>query len=171
MPNPFPIAVTGADGITVLVGEATFTDEDNQPGGDALPTGWTKDTPNVGDFSYAANSRTALIGPAGDPTDPDSGLEIELVCIAGSTYRLIAEPGSVEALYQADIGGSLDLSTASGIESQPHQAGTAAFTAGGGGATAALDCGALPVINLPTVDPGIAGALWNDAGTPAISAG
>lgn len=39
------------------------------------------------------------------------------------------------------------------------------------GATVALDAGALPITNLPTSDPGIAGALWNSMGTPAISTG
>ena len=34
-----------------------------------------------------------------------------------------------------------------------------------------LDLGGLPVLNLPTSDPGVAGALWNNSGTPAISSG
>ncbi len=37
--------------------------------------------------------------------------------------------------------------------------------------TKPLDCAFNPVLNLPTNDPGIAGALWNNAGTPAISTG
>ena len=31
--------------------------------------------------------------------------------------------------------------------------------------------GTANVIIIPTSDPGVAGALWNNAGTPAISAG
>jgi hypothetical protein len=51
-------------------------------------------------------------------------------------------------------------------------AGNIAFSASGSkGATVAVDAGGLAIINLPTVDPVIAGALWNDGGTPAISVG
>lgn len=35
----------------------------------------------------------------------------------------------------------------------------------------ALDCNGLSITNLVTTDPAIAGALWNNAGTPAISTG
>lgn len=61
---------------------------------------------------------------------------------------------------------------ANGVQSNPTGPNKTAFIASGGqGATAALDCGFLPVVNLPTSDPHVNGALWNNVGTPAISAG
>lgn len=37
--------------------------------------------------------------------------------------------------------------------------------------TASFDGGTVILPNLPTVDPVVAGALWNDAGTLKVSAG
>lgn len=75
----------------------------------------------------------------------------------------------------SDIGGvnaeTYSMRVGHGIHSNPA-AGVPAFTAQTlAGGTVALDCGTLAIVNLPTADPHIAGALWNSAGTPAISAG
>lgn len=58
-----------------------------------------------------------------------------------------------------------------GFNSNPPP-GVAAYNAyADAGGLASLDCDGLPILNLPTSDPHILGALWNNDGTPAFSTG
>jgi hypothetical protein len=159
-----------------IAGLANFTDPSNAPvaPGESLPTGWTADTPNVGDFGYAANGRTARLGPAGDPTDPDSGLALNMVCLVGTTIDLFGGPGAAQLTLSADSGGQITVETLTGVIATP-EAGATCFTANGSqGAIVALDAGGLHVIGfqgLPTSDPHSAGALYTTAGALMVSAG
>jgi hypothetical protein len=55
------------------------------------------------------------------------------------------------------------------VTSDEH--GLATVTAGSELAKAVIGCGWTVVAALPTVDPGVAGTLWNNGGTLTISAG
>lgn len=120
-----------------------------------LPAGWSVDTPYGGDFYYSAYSRTIQFGPAGNPSDEGSGLELEMVCISGTTIDLFGGPGVAYLSLQPDIGGEINVRTDTGIFVDSTQAASTAFTASGdNGATAALDAGNLPLINLANLVSG-----------------
>lgn len=116
-------------------------------GGGGLPTGWTVNDPDPGVLN------------GGD----DGGL---ILGSDGNNEAALA----ADSLEFADGSGSDVAIGHNGVTSAPADA--PCLTAdGANGATVALDAGGLPVVNLPSADPHIAGALWNNAGTPAISAG
>jgi hypothetical protein len=60
------------------------------------------------------------------------------------------------------------VASANGFEGAITGPVTATTISASGNATLS---GTANVIIIPTVDPGVAGAIWNNAGTPAISAG
>jgi hypothetical protein len=140
----------------------------------SLPGDWRVDTPYSGDFLYGpwpaqSGVRTLMLGVRGN-TDSD-GIGLYAVCIAGTTVDLFGGPGDAHLILEADTGASVGASSIFGVQSNPGGSEAAFVAEGGAGAIVSLDCGELPVINLPTVDPHIDGALWNNAGTPAISTG
>lgn len=119
-------------------------------GGGGLPVGWTADTPNEGDFGYAANGRTAQLGPAGDPTDEGSGLHLQMICISDTTIELFGAPGQAYLVLTTPNGSQIRVDTTSGVRSAPDS-GNPAFVAGGD--TAALDGQGLPIVNFTTLEP------------------
>jgi hypothetical protein len=134
-------AVWADDGVLVLSGSVV-------PSG-GLPTGWSVDTPNVGDFYYSADERTIQFGPNGDPTDPDSGLTIQMICIADTTVELSGGPTNAHLRLELPTGAQINLDTTYGVFSEPNGEASTAFQASGGeGATTALDAGTLDLINL-----------------------
>jgi hypothetical protein len=112
----------------------------------SFPKGWTITPANESvddvDISYGAISGEANGGTAWFSGD---GVTLDG---AGSAY--MNRNGIVGAASNG--GASFRASSSSGSDS-------------------AMDCGGLPIINLPTADPHIAGALYNLAGVPTISAG
>lgn len=125
-------------------------------GGGLALTGWSEDSGNPADV--ATNGGALDLGDgnvhAQDGTGNVAGIEP-----SGTVFV----NGAAGDLYVIQAG--------VGITSQPPP-DIAAFTAfSENGGTVAMDAGGLSIINLPTSDPHIASALWNNAGTPAISAG
>lgn len=131
-------------------GFVNFTDDTDQPApGDVpfLPTGWTEDDSDPANVSGGAGS-------------------------LGFDDGTVASQFNQNGMSLTQDAGDAFLNTAldGGVQSGP--AATACFTAANdGGATVALNSGGLPIVNLPSADPHIAGALWNDGGSPAISTG
>lgn len=147
MGNPYPADVETSDGTTVVGGQINFT-TGNQPGGGGLPTGWTVNDPDPGTLNGGTDGSGVFLTADGDITG-------------------VYGPDAAE--WTDGDGSDVGIGH-TGVTSGPSMG--AAFTAvGGNGATVALNAGGLPVTNLPSADPHIAGALWNNAGTPAISAG
>lgn len=114
MPNPFPIAVTGSDGITTLVGEATFTDADNQPGGDPdMFQGWTSDDANPanvasndgdldldgGTLSAAAGVFSGLTSAVGTQTSPRTSGALPTQAFVSGTAAQLGAAGADADLY------------------------------------------------------------------------
>lgn len=134
-------------------------------GSGILPTGWSVDSPFVGDFLYDADGRTINFGPAGDPTDPDSGLHLEMVCIAETTIELFGGPTVAYLNMLLPDGAQVRAGTDSGIISRPDGSPAAFSADGGGGAISALDAGNLTIDNLadPTTAQQAATKAYVDA--------
>lgn len=78
-------------------------------------------------------------------------------------YGLAINSESTNEQYSVETGGGFFAIPA---------AGNTAYSAGdGAGGTAALDCGGLTILNLPTSDPGIAGGLYTTGGAVLVSTG
>lgn len=111
-------------------------------GGGGLPTGWTQDASN--------------------PANVDAG-----------NGGLSAEANGGTAVFGGNsigISGNGEFSASrNGIIQMGSNGGATLRVVSSHGSTIALNAGGLPVTNLPTSDPGISGALWNNAGVPAIS--
>jgi hypothetical protein len=128
----------------VVVAESDLSSQEvvlTSGGGGSLPTGWTQDASDPANVNTHGGSLFARGAFA------QIGVETE------------------------DETTGTHMGATTGIASVPDADNIAFRASGSAGATVALDAGGLTIINLPTVDPGIAGALWNNAGTPAISAG
>lgn len=191
MGNPYPIEIQAGDdqGPVVFVGEATFTDSGNQPGGGSVPV--------VVTFPIGLNASpdpTPVTGVVlAQSTDPESGAVVFSGYLAGAS--VVAEglidgdgnftdgnawyigPGDGPVLYAyssgtvgAGVQFTSNIAASKGVAANASDSGVV-YQCYAFGATAALDCAALPITGLATADPHIAGALWNNAGTPAISAG
>ena len=158
----YPAELLDAEGRPILPGATViqFTDASIQPGsgggGGGLPTGWTQ----AGDPADVSTQGGGLYVGTGDLDTPTS----DYVYAGPSPGQFgVSDMAGVEN-YSVGVG--------VGIVSVPTSNAGNAFRADPtGGGTVALDCGTLPIVNLPTADPHIAGALWNNAGTPAISSG
>lgn len=124
--------------------------------GGSLPEGWTG-TPDGETTDVATNAGNIDVGTGAITAEDDTK------DFSANRIRVQVE--------DSDAGSYAKLHGSEGVSAAASTDGTCFTADSGAGATAALDAGALPIINLPTSDPGIAGALWNDSGTPAISAG
>lgn len=115
---------------------------------DVLPTGWSVNTPNAGDFFWQNSSAFVVFGPDATPDEP-------------------------VLVFGGEDGSSLHMGATAGIQATPSS--STAYTASGSkGATVALDAGGLLVVGfqgLPTSDPGSLGALYTLAGALMVSAG
>lgn len=78
-------------------------------------------------------------------------------------YQFTLESDTTDEAYAITVGTGMVAAGPSG--------GTCFRATDEAAATVALDCGTLAIVNLPTADPHIAGGLWNNSGTPAISTG
>ena len=111
-----------------------------------LPTGWTEDD---SDPAFVAGGAGGL---GFDDGTNAAAVQAGIVFVASDT---------TDEAY--------NMRSGAGITSASPPSAPCFSALAGAGATVAFDAGALPVVNLPTADPGIDGALWNNAGTPAIS--
>lgn len=134
-------------------------------GGGGLPDGWSQDTEDPGNVVSTGGGGLSL------GTDSVWGLSAGQDGPNGQE-AFVDNTGFNADAYDDEGAQRSQLSAQSdGVTCGPV-AGGSAFTAQSTfGGVAALDCGTLAIINLPTSDPHIAGALWNDGGTPAISTG
>lgn len=127
------------------------------PTGAGLPTGWEEDEEDPADVF--TNGGALIAG-----TDGDNGITV-IVPNGVNVQRpidgvsIFVVDTSVDDVVRA-LGGIQAAGESQSFAADPSQ-----------GATVSLNANGLPITNLPTVDPAIAGALWNDGGTPAISAG
>lgn len=113
-------------------------------GGGGLPTGWTQDVSNPSNVDAGSGSLSA---------EANGGTAI----IGGNSIG---------------ISGAGEFSASrNGITQAGSNSGATFRAVSSHGSTVALDCGGLPIAALPTANPHIVGALWNNGGTPAISAG
>lgn len=138
---------------SVVPAEVNPTPE-GSPGG-SLPDGWTVNDPDDG----------VLNAPLG--TLKISGVQADSLAARETTLDIDTGGGEIQT-----SGGPIRF--AAGANNRIIYAAntlTFAFNVGLVIASGGIDMGENPIINLPTSDPGVAGALWNNAGTPAISAG
>ena len=144
-----PGIIQKADGTVWLVNpDGTETQLPGGGGGGGLAlTGWTEDD---SDPAFVEGGAGGL-----DFDDGTNGAAISAVVVV-----VASEAGEA---YNMRLGNG--ITSASTISAPCFSAYDTA------GATVALDAGGLPVVNLPAADPGIPGALWNNAGIPAISGG
>lgn len=149
-------AVTSEDESVTIVQTGRSVDLSAQSVGGSLPEGWTANDPDPGTLN-AASGELAFTDGGIQGDDETDKFDIS------ATQGVRVRSDTTEETYRIRIG--------TGIFSNPA-ADVPAFTAvGDAGGTVALDAGGLAIINLPAADPHIAGALWNDGGTPAISTG
>lgn len=154
--DSYPVELLDDQGnrVATEVAAVQFTDGADQPSrsnGGSLPEGWTQSGSPANVETHGGSLSTGAAGGISigndDPPDP-------------ATLSLTEPAGD----------GIVTATGAEGVQSFPT--GTTAYAASGAnGATVALDAGGLAIINLPAADPHIAGALWDDGGTPAISTG
>jgi hypothetical protein len=98
-------------------------------------------------------SPISIVGPG-----TASGSLLVLLTAGGDNISVVGTPGIVGGVGVAVGDAGFTPTTAFVVQN-------------GAASVGALDCGGLPILQLPTVDPEIVGALWNDGGTPAISTG
>lgn len=134
-------------------------------GGGLALTGWTEDA-----------SDPANLASNGGNLDLGAGsLSIESGEILIDNFTNFGEFRSGAAVVGSDSGAegaeTYAMRVGHGVTAAAPP-GTAAFTAlTAAGATVAFDANGLAIINWPTVDPHIEGALWNNAGVPTFSSG
>ena len=126
---------------------------------------------------YAGSSLlVAQMGPGGFNSIPEGAFPAYSADgSSGATVALDAGGLRIENASDVIADGSMQaagvVAYGQGMSSRPDSPNAAYAVDANGSGTVALDAGGLPITNLPTSNPHIAGALWNNAGTPAISAG
>lgn len=160
--NPYPVEIAGPGGGPVkTAGDLTFTDPGNQPGGGSIPDPIT--TPlNVALTDPSVASLAITGGPAADYDDvivvkDGEGDKTLILDSAGEVTLRMRDPGATAlAIFAADGQTETRILRIAAFDGTPilvvHIDGTT-------------------TLSPPTADPHVAGALWNNAGTPTISSG
>jgi hypothetical protein len=161
-----PVYVTGGDD-----GGAVYVTGGD--GGDVIISGG--DTGDVRISGGLGGGVIELAGSVGGPVAITGGADSGGVNIQGGTYG--AENGASDVSITTSDGGGITIAASAGlggegrveISSDGGSGGGIGLVAGDGGIT--LNTALLVLANLPTSDPAVENAVWNDAGTLKISAG
>lgn len=133
--------------------------------GGGLPAGWSQDTEDPGNVVSTGGGGLSL------GTDSVWGLSAGQDGPNGQE-AFVDNTGFNADAYDAEGTQSSQLSAqATGVVCGPASGGTAFTAQSTFGGIAALDCGTLTIINLPTSDPHVATALYITGGAVLVSAG
>lgn len=144
--------ITGPEGTTIAGAAATYASPasiDLSDGGVVLQAG-----DGINDGSNEAGQSVDIRGGA---TSPVGGF-------SSTGARLVIEGGGYDALLSG--GGFRFITAGGGSDGSSWNGGDVTFQLGGAGGAGRSG---LVFLSLPTSDPGVSGALWNDAGTVKVS--